>query len=101
MKVTLEKRGGQAAAINLRLPPRSLDAATLPPADAAQLARLIADAKAAPARAQQKGIPGDAMSYRITIEEGATPIELHQSDTSMSPAFSALLDWLERRFTKK
>lgn len=97
MKVTVEKRGGQAAAINLRLPPRVVDATALSPSDAAELSRLVAAARSSPARERESGIPGDAMSYRITIEDGADPVVLRQSDTTMSDAFGALLSWLEKR----
>jgi len=61
------------------------------------LARLVAAAKTAPAA--EEGGPGrarDAMSYSITVEDGDRPTVLRQSDTTMSPAFAALLDWLER-----
>ena len=36
------------------------------------------------------------MSYTITVEEDGRPTALTQSDTTMTPAFAALFDWLER-----
>jgi hypothetical protein len=41
MKVTLAQHGGQAAVINLHLRPWVVDTATLKPADAAELMRLM------------------------------------------------------------
>jgi hypothetical protein len=35
------------------------------------------------------------MSYTITVKDGGRTTVLKQSDTTMSPAFSALLNWLE------
>lgn len=96
MKVTSTTHGGQAAGIRLHLPPRVLDAATLPKAKADELARLVAAAKAAPAAKETSpGSARDAMSYTITVEDGGSPITLRQSDTTMSPSFDALLRWIE------
>ncbi|GAA3503840.1 hypothetical protein GCM10019016_109520 [Streptomyces prasinosporus] len=100
MKVTLAAHGGQAAAVLLRLPPRVLDTDTLPEDAAAELARLVAAA----VPAAEGGGPGrarDAMSYTITVEEGGRPTVLTQSDASMSPAFAALLGWLEEHFARR
>lgn len=102
MKVTLAKHGGQAAAINLRLPPRVVDAGALSPDAAGELARLVAAAKAAPAAPKQTARQGgDVMSYTITVEDGDRPTVLKQSETAMSPAFDALRNWLERHSTEK
>ncbi|WP_055525830.1 protealysin inhibitor emfourin [Streptomyces graminilatus] len=98
MKVTLEKHGGLAAAIQLRLPPKELDSAALPANDAAELAGLVAEAvSAGPAAEEDRpGRARDAMSYTITVEEdGRSTTVLTQSDTAMSPGFAALLRWLE------
>ena len=54
---------------------------------------LIAAAKAAP------GFAADAMSYTITVEDDHEPVVLHQSDTTMSPAFAALLSGLQKHFS--
>jgi hypothetical protein len=95
MRVTLAKHGGQAAAIQLRRPPKELDADALPANDAAELARLVAAAVLAPER-DGAGRARDAMSYTITVEEnGRSTTVLTQSDTTMSGGFAALLRWLE------
>jgi hypothetical protein len=102
MKVTLAKHGGQAAALNLGRPPRMVDADTLSPAAAGELARLVAAAKAAPVAQEQKpNRGGDVMSYTITVEDGERPTVLKQSDTGMSAAFDALRSWLERHSADK
>ena len=77
MKVTLATHGGQAAAINIRLPPRVVDSEALPEPAAGELSR-------------------DAMSYMITIEERGQSTTLAQSDVTMSAQFAALLNWLQR-----
>lgn len=97
MKVTLVQHGGQAAAINLRLPPRVIDSATLPIAEAAELERLAAAAMASGAAGTAPGTARDAMSYTITIEDGGRKTVLSQSDTAMSRAFADLLAWIQRR----
>lgn len=98
MKVTLAQHGGQAAAINLRRPPRVVDTATMRADEAAELASLVADAAAAPVGpGTAPGKAADAMSYTITIEDGGRQTALSQSDTTMSEAFGKLLAWLQRR----
>lgn len=98
MKVTLATHGGQAAAINLRLAPRVVDAEALPEEAARELAQLVEAAKAAPVPKEERpGQARDAMSYTITVEDADRSIVLTQSDTAMSTAFAALLAWLERR----
>ncbi len=94
MKVTLTKHGGLAA--GMRRPSQVADAAALPKAVADELARLVAAAKARPGVPEANpGQARDAMSYSIAIEsEGESPV-LRQSDTTMSPAFAALVAWLE------
>ena len=39
------------------------------------------------------------MSYTITVDDGAHSATLTGSDTAMSPAFGALLSWIERHAT--
>ena len=98
MKVTLATHGGLAAGINLRLPPRVVDAETLTEPAAEELAQLVAAAEAA-SRPAGKG-PGrarDEMSYTITVEDGGHQVVLAESDTTMSEEFGALLSWLEER----
>jgi hypothetical protein len=41
------------------------------------------------------------MSYTITVEDSGQETVLQQSDTNMSPAFSALLEWLEQHSSRK
>jgi hypothetical protein len=96
MKVTLAKHGGLAAGI--RRPLLIVDSAALPQPAAAELARLVAAVKAVPAvKEERPGRARDAMSYTITLEEdGGEPTVLKQSDTTMTPSFAALLQWLER-----
>ncbi|MEV4483267.1 protealysin inhibitor emfourin [Micromonospora coxensis] len=98
MKVTLATHGGQAAALNLRLPPRVVDAAALPAEAARELTRLVEAAKAtSTTKKVGPGPASDAMSYTITVEDADRSTVLTQSDTTMSPAFAALLTWLEQR----
>lgn len=100
MKVTLATHGGQAAAIHLRLPPKVLNADALPDNAAAELSRLVAAAVPV-AEEDQPGRARDAMSYTITVEEGGRSTVLTQSDATMSPAFAALLSWLENHFAQQ
>lgn len=96
MKVTWETHGGQAAAIRLGLPPKELDSDDLPENRAGELDRLVA---AAVPEAEEKGPSRarDAMSYTITVEDDGPPIVMTRSDVTMSPAFAALLRWLEHQ----
>jgi hypothetical protein len=81
--------------------PPVLDAAKLPPAETAELTRLVSAAKAdPPAQEAKPGRALDAMSYTITVENGQR-IVLTQSDASMSPAFAALLGFLAKRIDAK
>lgn len=104
MKVTLTTHGGLAAAINLGLPPRVVNTDNLPEPAAAELAQLVAAAKAAePAEASTEAGPRrapDAMSYTITVESSDHQHVLAATDTTMSREFSALLDWLEQHFAE-
>jgi hypothetical protein len=96
MKISLATRGGQAAAIYQRLPPRAVNVDSLPKEAAAELARLVNAAKNAPAAKAAPGPAPEAMSYTVTVEDGGEPVVLHQSDNAMSPAFAALLGGLEK-----
>jgi hypothetical protein len=97
MKVTLATSGGLAAGLRIGARPLVVDGAQLPDVDARTLAGLVAAARAEiPAGAAPRVAP-DAMSYTLTVEDGDGPVVLHRSDTSMSPAFAELLDWLGRR----
>ncbi|OAR25188.1 hypothetical protein A8W25_05920 [Streptomyces sp. ERV7] len=100
MRVTLETHGGQAAAINLRLPPKVLDTDALSKNASAELARLVAEAAPVPA-AEQPGRARDAMSYTITVEDDGRSTVLTQTDATMSPAFATLLSRLESHFAQQ
>lgn len=95
MKVTLAQHGGQAAGINLRRPPRIVDAAALDESTASELKRLAASAVSAAAPVRS-GRARDEMSYTITIEDDGRKAVLSQSDTAMSAEFGKLLAWLQR-----
>jgi hypothetical protein len=95
VKITLARHGGIAAGI--RRPNQVLDAAALPDEGRAELARLVAAARSA-SRAESPG-PGrarDAMGYSITVDEGGQPVVMSASEGNMTPAFTALLEWVER-----
>jgi hypothetical protein len=95
MKITLALRGGLAAPVYLNRPPRQVDVAALPAADAAELSRLVAVAKAEPATAPSAKPVPDAMSFTITIDDDGEQTVLKQSDPHLSPAFGALLGRLQ------
>lgn len=99
MRVSLATHGGQAAALNLRLPPRVLETDRLPPEAAGELRRLVAAASAESDGTRRPGSARDAMSYTITVADGARSATLTGSDTAMSPSFGALLSWIERHTT--
>jgi hypothetical protein len=92
VRVALETSGGQAAAINLRLPPRVLDTDRMPPEQARELRGLVAAASTESGGGD--GPARDAMTYTITVDDGS--ITLVGDDTAMSPAFGALVSWIER-----
>jgi len=95
MKVTLTTHGGLTAGI--RRPPSIVESSALSEPAAAELTRLVAAAKGDPAvKAVKPGRARDAMTYTITVEEDGQPTVLRQSDTAISPAFAALLTWLQR-----
>ncbi|MGW2780334.1 protealysin inhibitor emfourin [Streptomyces populi] len=100
MKVTWGAHGGQAAAIRLGLPPKALDTDALPENAAVELDRLVA-AAVPEAEEERPGRARDAMSYTITVEDGGRSTTLTQSDTTMSPAFAALLSRLEEHFAQQ
>jgi len=95
MRVTLTNHGGFAAGV--RRPPCIVESSNFPGPAAAELARLVAAVKAAPAvKDTRPGQARDAMSYTITVEEDGRTTVLRQSDTAMSPAFAALMSWVVR-----
>lgn len=95
MKVTLAQHGGQAAGINLRRAPLTVDTAALDASTASELKGLVASALSVPAPARS-GRARDEMSYTITIADGGHETVLLQSDTAMSAEFAKLLAWLGR-----
>jgi hypothetical protein len=102
MKITLAKHGGLAAGI--RQLPRVVNSSALPEKAVAELAGLIAAAKAEPPPVDDKpGRARDAMSYTITVEEAETgePIVLRESDAGMTSSFAALLDWIHDQSSGK
>ncbi|MET7986495.1 MULTISPECIES: protealysin inhibitor emfourin [unclassified Streptomyces] len=101
MKVTWEAHGGQAAAIRLGLPPKVLDTDALPDDAAGELDRLVAAAVVPEAGEERPSRARDAMSYTITVEDGGRSTALTRSDATMSPAFAALLGWLEKHVAQQ
>ncbi|MBM3654428.1 MAG: hypothetical protein FJX06_16675 [Alphaproteobacteria bacterium] len=99
MIVSLSKHGGLAAGVRLRQPPLMVDAKSLPPEAARDLAA-IPDAADAAARADAPPAPGephpDSMSYTITVERDGTTLTLKARNSAMSPPFRELRDWIER-----
>lgn len=100
MKVTLVKHGGIAAGI--RHPPHMIDSADLSGEPAAELARLVAATRAAPApTGDALERARDAMSYTLTLEDddGGQTV-MRQSDVAMTAPFASLLDWIRRHAPK-
>src|SRR5689334_11827298 len=103
MEVTLEQHGGWSTPLTIDRPaaPRRVDTTALPPEQARELSRLLAEAEAevntAPAAAPgpSRSAP-EAMRYTVTVERSGQQIVLRQSDANMPSAFAALLDWLQR-----
>ncbi|GIF04783.1 protealysin inhibitor emfourin [Actinoplanes siamensis] len=96
MRLSLATRGGMAAPIARRLPPQVLDTDRLPDDAVRELRRLVAAASADPGGAHPAPPARDAMTYTITVDDGPRSATLVSSDTSMSPAFAALLDHVQR-----
>lgn len=94
MKVTLEKHGGMAA---IRHPPVTIDAAELNEYERSELEQLIHQVQREAPRSQASpDRMRDAMSYRISVDEGGQTADYRQSDINMSEAFARLMDWLQR-----
>ncbi len=95
MRVALSVHGGLAAALGGGRSRPAVDSGRLPDGLAGDLAALVAAA-----RQEQPSLPSapraapDAMSYTITVSDGAEPGELCASDVATGPAFEALLRWL-------
>src|SRR5689334_22552928 len=100
MKVTLAKHGGWQAP--LRLPPRVVDGNSLTAGELSELIRLLDAAKgAANAPDERLSRAQEAMKYTITIEDDSEPIVLRQTDTTLTPAFAALITWIEQHSRSK
>jgi hypothetical protein len=97
MKVTLATHGGLAAGLRLGRAPVVVDGAGLPEADARTLGELVRAARAEPAPAREGRSAPDAMSWTVTVEDAGGSVVLRRSDDALTPAFSALLDWLAGR----
>jgi hypothetical protein len=97
MRVTLAVRGGLAAAIGPRVRVVSSDA--LDAQQERELRRLVSAAVASPPVRGADDRGRDVMSYTITVDDGGAERRLTGSDTSMSPSFAALLEWLERHIS--
>ena len=99
MLVTMATYGGFAAGI--RRAPITIDTADLSAGAAAELQRLVAAARAeAPSQAAPAGRTRDAMSYTVTVAaSGVPPFVLRGSDTELSPALAAVIDFLQRHAT--
>jgi hypothetical protein len=93
MRVSLVSSGGFAAALALGRPPLVVDGAGLPAAEAAELAGLVAAAGTEEAPPDD-GRARDAVSHRITVEDGGRTTVLRRTDATMSPAYARLLEWL-------
>ena len=100
MKITLAKHGGLAAGI--RLPPHTVDSATLPGGAADELKRLVSAAKSVPRPAGNAlERARDAMSYTLTLQDDdGKEVVLRQSDVDMTAPFANLLDWINRHTSK-
>jgi len=103
MRVTLVAYGGLAAAISLHRPPAVVDSASLAAGPAGELSRLVDAAISADAHrpaGSDSGSAGsgsgrDVVGYTITVQRAGTSSVLKGSDTDASPAFAALLAWLQ------
>jgi hypothetical protein len=96
MKIGLAVHGGLAAGMRLGRPARTLDVDALPAAEKAKLADLIAAAEREAASGEARESRGaDLQSYTISIERADGPLELRVSDSTMTPAFGALLDAIQ------
>jgi hypothetical protein len=91
--------GGLAAGLRIGARPLVVDSAQLPEPDARALAALVDAARAESPETGDRTAAPDAQSYTLTVEadDGDGPVVLRRSDTSMTPAFAELLDWLNQR----
>ena len=92
MKLRMRTFGGFAAGI--KRPAVEVDAAALPAHEQAALAKLL---DAVPAAAATHRPRPDEMSYEITVEDGSQVRSIRGADTSMSPEFASLLEFVQKR----
>jgi hypothetical protein len=91
MKVRIERSGGVTGIGRVF----ELDAATLTPARAAELASHVAAARLGsipPVSVESGG--ADRFVYRITVETGGVPFVLTASEGSAGPELLALIEWV-------
>jgi len=98
MRVSLATHGGLAAGLRLGRQPLAVDTSRLSEFDAAELIRLVTAARETRPPADRRAGAGDALSYEITIEDGAEPVVLRQSDATITAEFAELLRWLQEHF---
>ena len=99
MKISMKAHGGWGAPVYLSAPPKIVDVDALPHEAAAVVKRLVEAAKRAPVPPEPPrpaSVP-TPMGHTITIEDQGAPVVLRQSDSG-SPAFEALLNWLNNHF---
>lgn len=104
MRITLTTYGGLAATVHRGLPPKVVDSDLLQPDAVDRMADAVAAAEAEQAARSERDVEferaaprraPDAMSYEVTVEDGARSFVLTGSDAEMSPAFAALLELFE------
>jgi hypothetical protein len=95
VRVALATAGGFAAALSLGRPPRVVDAAALPAAEAAQLAALLAAVRAE-APPEDDGRARDAVTTTLTVEDAGTTTVLRRSEVASTPAWEELLAWVRQ-----
>lgn len=97
MRVALTVTGGLAATVNAVRPPTVVDTTTLPPGLDAELVALVRAAAERPVTMGASGRPWpDEQHYQVTVEDGRETRVVAATDSSMSPQFARLLEWLEQ-----
>ena len=92
MRITLQTHGGIAAAIPRR--PLHVETGSLPDEDAHQLKQLVASVVTSARPPDPASIRPDAMTYTLTVEDGAGVQTVKQHDANLTPEFSNLLGQL-------
>lgn len=95
MKVTIKENGGLAP--GMRQPGQTIDTSSLPEEKAKELSRLVEAANEAGTSNEEIAKQGrDSISYTIKVEDVAEPIELKQSDTTMTQPVADLIEWIKK-----